>query len=54
MSVMNLPEPVIRVLERAMVAEFATVSGAGVPIDTPTYVFPADDLSSFGVATGLA
>ena len=54
MSFDQLPRPVIDVLERAPFTEFATVSSAGAPIDTPTYCFPSDDLSHIGVATGLA
>ena len=54
MSMNRLPREVVEVIESSFVAEFATVSGAGVPIDTPTYAFASDDLTSIGVATGLA
>jgi hypothetical protein len=54
MSVMKvLPERVWRFLEAGVVAEFATVSRAGAAIDTPTYYFPSDDLSTFASATSL-
>lgn len=54
MSMKDLPAPVVNVIENAFVSEFATVSAAGVPIDTPTYCFASDDLALIGVATGLS
>jgi hypothetical protein len=54
MTTQDLPPAVVSVIENSIVSEFATVSAAGVPIDTPTYCFATDDLSAIGVATGLS
>ena len=48
-----LPGHVFRMIESGVVAEFATVTTMGVPIDTPTYYFPADDMATIDVATGV-
>jgi hypothetical protein len=49
----ELPEHVLRMIESGVVAEFATVTAKGVPVDTPTYYFPADDMATIDVATGV-
>lgn len=49
----GVPDAIRAFVETGVVAEFATLSGMGVPIDTPTFYFPSDDLKSIDVATGL-
>lgn len=49
-----LPEPVFQFLASRTTAEFATLSAAGFPIDTPTFYFTNEDLTSVDIATGLA
>lgn len=52
-SIHDLPEHVFRMIESGVVAEFATLTAKGVPIDTPTYYFPSDDMATIDLATGV-
>jgi len=50
----DLPEEVAHLIRSGMVAEYATLTVMGVPIDTPTYYFPRADETSLDIGTGLA
>jgi hypothetical protein len=50
----GLAAEVRELLRGAIVAEFATVSAAGIPIDTPTFCFFNGEDGSLDVATGVA
>ncbi|MGE0384640.1 MAG: hemerythrin HHE cation-binding protein [Gammaproteobacteria bacterium] len=50
----DLPEAVVRMLRSAAFTEFGTMTGAGVPLDTPLFCFTDHDGASIDVATGLA
>jgi hypothetical protein len=52
-SLRELPKHIFAMIESGVVAEFATVTAKGEPIDTPTYYFPADDMATLDVATGV-
>ena len=49
-----LPPEAIELLRTGITAEFATVSAAGVPIDTPTFFFPNAELTTLDIGTGVS
>jgi len=54
LALKGLPGPVLDVMKSASVAQYATLSAAGVPIDTPVLCYADNELASIDVATGLA
>lgn len=50
----GLPDELLQFIRPCIVAEFATVSAQGVPIDTPTFAFADPAGGSIDIATGLA
>jgi hypothetical protein len=53
-TLQELPAKVLDLMRSGSIAEYATVSAAGVPIDTPVLYFPSEGLRTFDVATGLS
>jgi hypothetical protein len=50
----ELPEEIAGFVISQFTAEYASVSAAGVPIDTPTLIFNSPDLTTIDLMTGLA
>jgi hypothetical protein len=49
-----LPPDALQLIRTRVSAEFATVSAAGVPIDTPLFFFPNADLTTLDIGTGVS
>jgi len=50
----NLPEDVVTVMTSSLYTEFASLTAAGLPIDTPLFAFVGPDGATIDVATGVA
>ena len=48
------PQSVVDLTQSVTRAEYATLSAAGVPVDTPVAIFPSEGLASFDLTTGLS
>jgi hypothetical protein len=49
-----LPDRIVSLMRSGSIAQYATVSAAGVPIDTPVLYFPGENPGSFNLTTGLS
>jgi hypothetical protein len=49
-----LPDPVLELMRSGSIAQYVSVSAAGMPVDTPVLYFPGEGLKSFDLATGLS
>jgi hypothetical protein len=55
MELLNeLPKNVVDLILKTRNSEFATVSKAGLPIDTPMLIFPSPGMKTFDVCTGVS
>src|SRR5262245_14636649 len=50
----DLPDEVAYLVRTGMVSEYVSLTGKGVPINSPTYYFPSADESTLDIGTGLA
>src|SRR5579883_2353034 len=50
----DLPKDVAHIIRTRFVAEFATITATGVPINTPLVFFTSPDLSTIDGGTGVA
>lgn len=50
----ELPDNVSHQIKAKFIAQFATISGAGVPINTPVVPFTSENLETIDASTGLA
>jgi hypothetical protein len=49
-----LPPDALHLVRTRVTAEFATISSAGVPIDTPVFFFASPDLATLDIGTGVS
>lgn len=50
----ELPEEVAYLIRSGMVSEYVSLTGKGVPMNTPSYYFPSADETTLDIGTGLA